>query len=83
MTDMTNNTETNANTIFAKVVVVPGQVSEVALETGATVAVALAAAGITPGPNQTISLNGTTASADASVSDGARIVISTSAKSAA
>lgn len=77
-----NETANTTSAIFARVVVVPGAVTEVALNQGDTVAAALSAANVTPGPNQTISLNGATVDASAAVSDGDRIVISTSAKSA-
>jgi hypothetical protein len=80
MNDVTNTT--NTTTIFARVVVVPGAVTEVALNLGDTVAAALSAAGVTAGPNQSISLNGAAVDTSASVADGDRIVISTSAKSA-
>ena len=70
-------------TMFVKIVRVPGSVSEIALNDGATVADALAAADITVSPTEELTVNGHTTTTDAVLSDGARIVLAKSAKSAA
>ncbi|NVZ07982.1 hypothetical protein HW932_01745 [Allochromatium humboldtianum] len=70
-------------TMFVKIVRVPGSVSEIALNDGATVADALAAADITPSSNEELTVNGHASAQDATLSDGARIVLAKAAKSAA
>ena len=68
--------------ITIKVVRVPGAVVELGLNEGATVADALAAADITVSPTEELTVNGHTTTPDAVLSDGARIVLAKSAKSA-
>lgn len=66
--------------INAKVVRVPGAVVDVVLEDGATVADALAAANITVGENEALSINSTPATTSTALTDGARIVLAKAAK---
>ena len=70
-------------TMFIKTVEVPGAVKEIALEEGATVADALETAGLSVANNQSVTINGAPASNDDVLTDGARLIISKSAKSAA
>lgn len=70
------------STIIVKVVRVPGAVVEVALEGGATVADALAAANITQGDTEAVTINGATVDNSATLTDGARVVLAKQAKSA-
>lgn len=71
------------NVITVKVIRVPGAVSEIGLTEGSTVADALQTSGMSPGDGEQITLNGVATSSDAVLSDGARLVISKGAKSAA
>lgn len=71
-----------ADTISVKVVRVPGSVTEVMLEAGATVGNALSAAGIDVGAGEAVSLNGASVGNDATVTDGARVIVSKGAKNA-
>lgn len=68
------------NPIEVKVIRVPGTVTVVGLNAGATVQDALTAANMNVGANEAVSLNGATVSMDAQVSDGARIIIAAAAK---
>ena len=68
--------------ITLKVIRVPGTVKEIALEDGATVADALAAAEYEPSATEAITLNGATVSTDAVVNDSDRLVLAKAAKSA-
>lgn len=74
------------NSIFVKVAAVPGNVVEVALEAGASVAEAMAAANITAQPGAELTVNGTTTSLDniddTTCQNGDVIAISMGAKSA-
>ena len=69
-------------TMFVKVVRVPSTVTEVALEDGATVADALAAASLTTQPNEALTVNAQPATPDTVLSDGDRVVLAMAAKSA-
>lgn len=69
-------------TMFVKIVRMPGTVSEVAVEDGATVADALSAADMTQGNSEKLTVNGAPATADTSVDDGDRIVLAKEAKNA-
>lgn len=69
--------------IFVKVIRVPGAVVEVGLEDGATVADALAAAGITISTNEQVSVNGANVGNDHVLEADARVIIARQAKSAA
>lgn len=69
-------------TQFVKIVEVPGAVTEIALESGATVADALSAANLAPTSTQTLSVNGSPVETDHVLSDGDRVIISKQAKSA-
>ena len=69
--------------IFVKIVQVPGPVTEVALEDGATVTDALAAGDITPDSNQSVQVNGASVDSSATLHDSDRVIISRAAKSAA
>lgn len=68
--------------MFVKIVRVPGSVSEIALNDGATVADALNAAEITASPNEEITINGNPASTDRTLFDGDRLILAKQAKSA-
>ena len=68
--------------IMAKVIRVPGAVTEVGLEDGATVGDALTAAGVTVESGETLKLNGADTTTDATVSEGGRILIAKAAKGA-
>lgn len=68
--------------IFVKVIRVPGAVVEVGLEDGATVADALAAAGITTASNEQVSVNGSNVDTNYVLEDNVRVVVAKSAKSA-
>lgn len=68
--------------IFVKVIRVPGAVVEVGLEDGATVADALAAAGITTASNEQVSVNGANVDTNHVLEDNVRVVVAKSAKSA-
>lgn len=68
--------------ILVKVVRVPGAVVEVGLNDGATVADALAAAGIELSGSDRVSLRAEATSMDAALTDGDRITISKDAKGA-
>lgn len=65
-----------------KIIRVPGAVKEVALESGSTVADALAAADYELSPTETVTMNGVTVDMDTVVTDGARIILAKEAKSA-
>lgn len=70
--------------ISVKTVKVPGAITEVMLEDGATVQDALDAAGINGiSSSEGLSVNGNTATTSDVLSDGARVVIAKAAKSAA
>lgn len=69
-------------TMFVKIVEVPGAVTEVALESGATVSDALEAGDLIVAPNQSVTVNGSPASNDTELTDGARVIVSKEAKSA-
>lgn len=71
------------STMFIKVVRVPGTVSEVCLNEGATVADALEAAGITPSSSEEVSLNGHRTNLSTTLSDADRVIVSKATKSAA
>ena len=71
-----------SDVITAKVIRVPGAVTEVGLESGATIADALTAASVDVGSGETVKLNGGDTSMDAVVSDGARILVAKAAKGA-
>lgn len=66
--------------VTVKVVRVPGAVTEVVLNDGATVADALSAAGTSLGDGEAVTINGATAGNDTPVSEGARVVIAKGAK---
>ena len=66
-------------TITVKVAVVPGTVTEVALEEGSTVADAIAAANVDT-DGYSVKLNGVATANDQTLSDGARLFISKEAK---
>lgn len=66
--------------VTVKVIRVPGGVHEVAVNEGATVADALAAANITPNSNESIKIGTESVSTEDTVSDGDRIVIAQGAK---
>ena len=68
--------------ITVKVIRVPGAVTEVGLNTGATVKDALDAAGVTIGRNESVKLNGTDTSMDTCLQEGARILVAKAAKGA-
>jgi len=68
--------------IFVKVIRVPGTVKEVGLEDGATVGDALDAADFEVSTGEAITLNGNTVDLSATVTDGSRICLAKSAKSA-
>jgi len=68
--------------IMVKVARVPGSVVEVALEDGATVGQAIDTAGIDGGSYNSLTVNGAPATLDTVLTDGARVVMSNSAKSA-
>ncbi len=68
--------------ITVKIVRVPGAVTELMLNDNATVNDALNAASVEPGPNETISMDGNAVSRNASVYDGARVIVSVGAKAA-
>lgn len=69
-----------SDVITVKVIRVPGAVSEVGLNAGATVAEALAAADVTVGAGEAVKLNGADTNMDATVSDGARLIVAKAAK---
>lgn len=66
--------------LFVKVIRVPGAVTEVALNEGATVADALAAASIEPNGSEAIAVSGSPQSRDYPLTDGDRVVVSQGAK---
>lgn len=68
--------------IFVKVIRVPGAVTEVGLNDGATVGDALSAASVTVGAGESVSLGGSETTMDATVTDGARVIVSKAAKGA-
>jgi hypothetical protein len=68
--------------ITMKVVRMPGKTTEVVLEDGATVADALAAAELTLGGNEKMTINGETAVMDDPVFGGDRVILAKDAKSA-
>lgn len=68
--------------IMVKCVRMPGAVTEVAVGDGAGVAAALAAANITVGSTESITVNGSPATPGQTLSDGDRIIIAKEAKSA-
>lgn len=69
-------------TIEVKVVRVPGAVTDVVLNSGATVLEALASANITLGTGETVSMNGTSVDGNRSLSNGDRIIVAKGAKGA-
>lgn len=69
-------------TIEVKVVRVPGAVTEVVLNSGATVADALRSANIDLGSGETVSMNGSTVSGGQQLSNGDRIIVAKGAKGA-
>lgn len=71
-----------SNVITVKVIRVPGAVTEVGLEEGATVADALSAASLTMGEGEAVKLNGSDTTMDATVSDGSRLIVAKAAKGA-
>lgn len=68
--------------ITVKLIKVPGTITEVALEDGATVADALTAGGQEVGDGQEVTVNGNSANSTTSLNDGDRIVIAKGAKGA-
>ena len=68
--------------ITVKVIRVPGAVSEVGLNDGATVQDALDAASVTVGESEVMKLEGVTTPANTVVTDGARIIVAKGAKGA-
>lgn len=70
------------NIITAKVIRVPGAVSEIGLEEGSTVGDALNAANEHPSDNEVVNLNGNKAELSTTLKDGDRIVIAKGAKGA-
>lgn len=66
--------------IEVKVMKVPGAVRNVALQDGATVSDALAAAEMSVDSNQTIQVDGSNASGTTTLSDGSRVIIAAGAK---
>ena len=66
--------------IFVKVIRVPGAVTEVALNEGATVADALAAASVEPSGSEAIAVSGAPQSREFPLTNGDRVVISQGAK---
>lgn len=66
--------------IEVKVMKVPGTVRNVALQDGATVSDALAAAEMSVDSNQTIQVDGASASGTTTLSDGSRVIIAAGAK---
>ena len=68
--------------ISTKIVRIPGQVVELVLEDGATVANALAAASIEVASGEAITVDGRSASPSTTLNDGARVILARSAKSA-
>jgi len=71
------------NVITVKVIRVPGAVVEVGLTAGATVQNALEAANVTISTGESIAVDGNTVDSDYVLSDGSRVILSKSAKSAA
>ena len=71
-----------SDVITVKVIRVPGAVTEVGLESGATVADALSAASVDVGSGETLKLNGADTTNDTTVSDGSRILVAKAAKGA-
>ena len=71
-----------SDVITVKVIRVPGAVTEVGLESGATVGQALEAASVEVGSGESIKLNGADTANDAVVSDGSRILVAKAAKGA-
>ena len=69
-------------TIEVKVVRVPGAVTDVALNSGATVSDALRAANIDMGEGETVSMNGATVNGSRALSQGDRIIVAKGAKGA-
>jgi len=69
--------------ITVKVMQVPGSVKEVALNDGATVGDALAAAEITNSEDYPITVNGASATTSTGLVDGQRVILARSSKSAA
>lgn len=66
--------------VIVKVIRVPGAVKDVALNQGATVADALAAADMSVDSGEKVSLNGVDVPTSTAVTDGSRIVIAKGAK---
>ena len=68
--------------ITVKVIRVPGAVTEVGLESGASVSDALNAADVAIGNGETVKLNGADTEMSAPVSEGSRILVAKAAKGA-
>ena len=68
--------------ITVKVIRVPGAVTEVGLESGASVSDALTAADVSIGNGETVKLNGADTTMDSPVSEGSRILVAKAAKGA-
>ena len=68
--------------ITVKVIRVPGSVTEVGLESGASVQDALNAADLQVGDGESVKYNGADADMSATVTDGSRIIVSKAAKGA-
>lgn len=66
--------------ITVKVIRVPGEVKEVGLVAGATVADALTQAGVTGVEGETVMVGGATADLSTTLTDGARVVLARGAK---
>lgn len=69
-------------TIVVKVMQVPGAVTEVALENGATVSDALSAASISDTTGYQLTVNGAETNSGNALRDGDRVILAKSAKSA-
>lgn len=71
-----------SDVITVKVIRVPGAVTEVGLESGASVQDALNAADVSVGSGESVKLNGADTELSATVSDGSRILVAKAAKGA-
>ncbi len=68
------------NIITVKVIRVPGSVSEVGLEAGATISDALSAANVVVESHESMQLNGNVVDGSTVLSDGDRVIVSKAAK---
>ncbi len=66
--------------ITVKVIRVPGSVSEVGLEAGATISDALSAANVVVESHESMQLNGNVVDGSTVLSDGDRVIVSKAAK---